>query len=96
MTKYELIAEALQDKVNSGELTLEDANRLNDLAYTKYVIEAKDNSKDLELIEQLKSLVESGKVSLDTDTRKAIKELVEGNEEESDDSDESEDSEDEE
>ena len=36
MTKYEIIHEALQDKVNSGELTVEDAEILNDMAYEKY------------------------------------------------------------
>lgn len=39
MTKYEIIYEALQDKVNSGELSLEDAEILNDIAYNKYLTE---------------------------------------------------------
>ena len=39
MTKYEIIFETLQDKVNSGELTIEEAEVLNDLAYEKYVTE---------------------------------------------------------
>ena len=36
MTKYEIMYEALQEKVNSGELTVEDAEILNDIAYEKY------------------------------------------------------------
>ena len=36
MTKYEIMYEALQDKVNSGELTVEDAKILNDIAYEKF------------------------------------------------------------
>lgn len=37
MTKYEIIYEALQDKVISGELTVDDIEILNDLAYEIYV-----------------------------------------------------------
>ena len=36
MTKYEIMFEALQERVNSGELTIEDAQILNDVAYEKY------------------------------------------------------------
>ena len=36
MTKYEIMYEALQEKVNSGELTVEDAEILNDIAYDRY------------------------------------------------------------
>jgi len=36
MTKYEIIFESIQDKVNSGELTMEDAKVLNDVAFEKY------------------------------------------------------------
>ena len=36
MTKYEIMYEALQDKVNSGELTVEDAEILNDIVYERY------------------------------------------------------------
>lgn len=75
MSKYEQIVEALQNKVDNGELTLEDANRLNDLAYDKYVLEASDE-KDLELIDELRSLVEAGKVKLSKDDVKCIKELI--------------------
>jgi hypothetical protein len=36
MTKYDIIFEQLQSKVNSGELTMEDAQILNDVAFEKY------------------------------------------------------------
>jgi len=36
MTKYEIIFESLQDKINSGELTVEDAEILNKMAFEKY------------------------------------------------------------
>lgn len=39
MTKYNLIFKTLQSKVNSGELTLEQAEEVNELAYQKYVTE---------------------------------------------------------
>ena len=43
MTKYDVIYEELQEKVNAGELTLETAEYLNDVAYKMYadtVVEA--------------------------------------------------------
>ena len=36
MRKYDIIFESLQEKVLSGELTMEDAEILNDVAYEKY------------------------------------------------------------
>lgn len=39
MNKYEIIFESLQEKVTSGELTIEQAEELNDTAYQKYVVE---------------------------------------------------------
>ena len=36
MTKYDLIFEALQDQVESGDLTVETAEYLNDIAYELY------------------------------------------------------------
>ena len=36
LTKYEIILEALQDQVNTGELTFETAEYLNDVAYEMY------------------------------------------------------------
>lgn len=37
MNKYDTIFESLQEKVNSGELAIDDAERINQLAYEKYV-----------------------------------------------------------
>ena len=36
MTKYDVMFESLQERVNSGELSLEDAMVLNDISYEKY------------------------------------------------------------
>lgn len=43
MDKYNVIYEALQNKVDTGELTFEDAVILNDMAYNKYFIEAEED-----------------------------------------------------
>lgn len=45
MNKYDIIFESLQDKVNSGELAIEDAEILNDVAYEKYVFEKKTTAE---------------------------------------------------
>lgn len=39
MSKYDIIFEALQERVNSGELTIDEANKINDIAYEKYMYE---------------------------------------------------------
>ena len=39
--KYNIIFEELQNRVDSGELTIEDAEIINDLAYDKYFVEKK-------------------------------------------------------
>lgn len=44
--KYEAIVESLTEKLNSGELTEEQAIVLNDAAYTKYVGEGKEEDCD--------------------------------------------------
>ena len=87
MTKYEIIYEELQSRVDKGELTVEQAEVLNDLAYDKYATESADNTKDLELIDQLRGLVEAGKIKLSKDDIKCIKELIEDAEEDDDDKD---------
>ena len=70
-TKYDVIFENLQEKVTNGELTMEDAMKVNDLAYKKYgdvVIE--EEAKDPEdLLDDLEDL-------LDDDGRKAQRGLV--------------------
>lgn len=45
MTKYSLLAEAIQEKLDNEELSLEDANVLNDMAYEKYADEEIDESE---------------------------------------------------
>lgn len=42
MTRYEKIFESLQEKVNSGEMTFEEAEELNDIAFEKYATESDD------------------------------------------------------
>lgn len=77
-TKYDVIFENLQEKVSKGELTLEDAMKVNDLAYEKYsdvIIE--EGSKDPEdLLDELEDLVKDGKVTLSDDDIKVIKEMI--------------------
>ena len=45
MTMYEAVFEKLQERYESGELSFEDAERLNKYAYEKYMAEAKEASK---------------------------------------------------
>ena len=77
-TKYDVIFENLQEKVTNGELTMEDAMKVNDLAYKKYgdvVIE--EEAKDPEdLLDDLEDLVKDGKVTLTDDDIKVIKEMI--------------------
>lgn len=77
-TKYDVIFENLQEKVTNGELTMEDAMKVNDLAYKKYgdiVIE--EGTKDPEdLLDELEDLVKDGKVTLTDDDIKVIKEII--------------------
>ena len=39
MNKYDLIFEAVQESLNNGEITLEEAEFLNDYAYDKFIME---------------------------------------------------------
>ena len=47
MNKYDLIFEAVQESLNNGEITLEEAELLNDYAYDKYVEEATRLAKEI-------------------------------------------------
>ena len=47
MNKYDLIFEAVQESLNNGEITLEEAEILNDYAYDKYVEEATRLAKEI-------------------------------------------------
>lgn len=59
MTKYSLLAEAIQEKLDNGELSLEDANVLNDMAYEKY---ADEEVSDSEVYEESEGPVTLGEV----------------------------------
>ena len=47
MNKYDLIFESLQESLDNGEITLEEAEVLNDYAYDKYVEEATRLAKEI-------------------------------------------------
>ena len=79
MTKYDVIHENLQEKINNGELTLEDAQKVDNLAYEKYsdvefVEEKADEQADL--VDELEDLVKDGKVTLTDDDVKYIKDII--------------------
>ena len=77
-TKYDVIFENLQEKVTNGELTMEDAMKVNDLAYKKYGdVVLEEEAKDPEdLLDDLEDLVKDGKVTLTDDDIKVIKEMI--------------------
>ena len=77
-TKYDVIFENLQEKVTNGELTMEDAMKVNDLAYKKYAdVVIEEGAKDPEdLLDELEDLVKDGKVTLTDDDIKVIKEMI--------------------
>lgn len=64
MDKYNEIFELIQEQVDNGELTLEEAEALNDAAYSKYVEESSNEIETLEdamtAIDNLLTAVESG------------------------------------
>ena len=60
MTMYEAVFEKLQERYESGELSFEDAERLNRYAYEKYTTEAKEASKDEEMVQCLLQKVQDG------------------------------------
>lgn len=47
MTKYEKIYEVLQEKVDNGEMSVEDAQQINDVAFEKYAYEPFDTDEDI-------------------------------------------------
>ena len=55
MNRYNIIFEALQERVELGELTVEQAEVLNDIAYEKYV-ESYDEDEDITYGEYLEAL----------------------------------------
>lgn len=75
MVDYNSIFNKIQDKLNRGEITLEQANECNNLAYTKYVIEKPSDiinngitdgfidKKDLQKVDILNKQLKSGKIT---------------------------------
>ena len=96
MNMYEKIFEKLQERVETGELTMEDAERLNERAYEKYVIEKEEGSKDENLVNSLLEKVQNG-YKLPKKLKECIEDAVEeedkSDDEKSDDGEESSDEE---
>ena len=46
MTMYDVMYEAINEQYENGEITFEQANELNELAYDKYVVETSKASKE--------------------------------------------------
>lgn len=69
MTKYDIMFESIQEKVNSGELTIEDAQVLNEIAFEKYgdddtEYDTVTESLDITVIEEAADLVADGILSV--------------------------------
>lgn len=57
MTLYDVVYEALQDRVESGEITLEEAQILNEMAYDRYMTEGMFSKSPLkDTLENLKKI----------------------------------------
>ena len=80
MTKYEAIYNLLEKKVEQGVITESEATELNILAYEKYVMTEGKKDDDLEMIDNLRSKIDSGDAKLSKDAieekRKQQKEQV--------------------
>ena len=94
-TKYDIIFEELQNRVNVGEISITEAEQLNDIAYAKYsgILVAESKDDDIELINNLLKKVEDGKVKLTEELRNAIADVV-GDDDKDDDKDSDDDSDD--
>lgn len=80
MNEYNAIFEALQEKLNNGEITLEQAQECNDLAYEKYVKELQDeiNFDDLtaeDVIEMTEGFIDIFEDEEETEITESEKEL---------------------
>lgn len=78
---YNKIVEELQNRITSNQITLEFAEKVNDLAYNKYISEGflfkkkkSDKDKLKDDIEKLKKLRADGKIS-DLDFTKKVSEI---------------------
>ena len=64
--KYNAIADSLENRLKTGELTIEQANLINDAAYAKYVEEANEETELPKEDEQKKAKKEDKKPEEDT------------------------------
>lgn len=86
MNRYEVIFEAIQEKLDNCVITPQIANRLNDLAYEKYVLHQESKKDDdLDMIDKLREKLDKGEVKLSKDMIEEIQELIGGEEPASDD-----------
>ena len=76
MTKYEAIYNLLEKKVEQGVITESEATELNILAYEKYVMTEGKKDDDLEMIDNLRSKIDSGDAKLSKDVIEEIKKLI--------------------
>ena len=76
MTKYEAIYNLLEKKVEQGVITESEATELNILAYEKYVMTEGKKEDDLEMIDSLRSKIDSGDAKLSKDAIEEIKKLI--------------------
>lgn len=92
INKYEAIHDELQNKIDAGELTIEDAQKVDDLAYAKYADTYLESAEDdEELVDELAEKVKDGSVKLSAEDRKCIKELLKSTDTKEDDKDNDED-----
>ena len=94
MDKYDAIFESLQEKVNSGEITIEEAEAVNTAAYEKYVVAEESKAEDIaDLLEELSDKVKDGDITIPKDIVDSLKDLSgDSCEKKDDDDDESDDS----
>ena len=94
MDKYDAIFESLQEKVNSGEITIEEAEAVNTAAYEKYVVAEESKAEDVaDLLEELSDKVKDGDITIPKDIVDSLKDLCRDScEKKDDDDDESDDS----
>lgn len=83
MNRYEAIFESLQDKLDRAVLTPEIAERLNTLAYEKYVVSESKKDDDLAMLDSLREKIDSGEVKLSKDIVEELQGLM-GTEEDTD------------
>lgn len=70
--KYNKIVESLQERINSGDITLEFAEAVNDLAYEKYISE----SSVEDIMKQAEEKMKNSRIKMLDDTVKFAKEDI--------------------